>query len=291
MVDLLRVNAPWRSSRKWVCVDFPLRVPAFTMLSLDSDIVARVFAEANRLRLGMQVCKRFRKEFPTALLEVPVRLAVKDFGSFSCRLRQTQGLVLPRFHAANTKRMSLACHLQIEDFHILSLSLAGLEMLERLKLERNGLGREGMLILSLSLPTLVHLRELELSCNDLGPEGARLLAQALPTLRGLERLVLKKNAIGFRGASFLGQGLSYLTQLSHLDLHGNNLSSNGMRALVPSLRSLTTLRSLCLGHNNLRLEGTRNLARVLVMLTQVKRLDMRSNFLGGLFPLNPNPNP
>ena len=118
------------------------------------------------------------------------------------------------------------------------ISLAALSRLRCLDLTRSGLrGQE--VDLAGSLRNLAALERLGLNGNDLGPEGVTDLAAALGSLSCLQRLGLGNNLLGDDGVEVLADALLGQNGMAHslerLDLRKNGITVRGAVALVPAL--------------------------------------------------------
>jgi Ran GTPase-activating protein (RanGAP) involved in mRNA processing and transport len=144
---------------------------------------------------------------------------------------------------------------------ISSLMHAPCQVLRRLCLEHNHIGKEGADALGNMLQTnvtlqalllgsnvirdegLLHIsqgirtpnsamRLLAVEANSITPNGARLLAKCLFAARKLDTLRLSNNALGGDGAAIIGEGLRYTASLTHLDLSGNLLGDKGVTSFL-----------------------------------------------------------
>lgn len=128
------------------------------------------------------------------------------------------GVLLASPHLTDLRALDLSDNALAEQ----AQALAGLPVLEALRLRGCRLGDEGVAVIARAQP-LAGLTTLELGSNALGPDGAATLA-ASPTLRALRSLSLRDNPIGAQGIAALAaspilQGLQQL-DLSHTDARG-----------------------------------------------------------------------
>ncbi len=144
---------------------------------------------------------------------------------------------------------------------ILFLDVCSCQVLARLCLEHNHIGKEGadalgtMLQTNLTLQALLlgsnvirdegllqisqgirtpnsSMRLLAVEANSITPNGARLLAKCMFAARKLDTLRLANNALGGDGAAIIGEGLRHTASLTHLDLCGNLLGDKGVTSFV-----------------------------------------------------------
>jgi Ran GTPase-activating protein (RanGAP) involved in mRNA processing and transport len=146
-----------------------------------------------------------------------------------------------------------------------------------------GMGDEGAAILGRSLtePNVMTQR-LVLDMNSIGDEGIRALAEGLANNTSLQTLHLCCNDIGDEELGALVSSISSngVSQLEELSLCANHIGGLGAKAIASRVND-TCLRKLYLGHNCIRDEGALYLADALqAKESKLEELTLSWNGLG-----------
>ena len=159
------------------------------MQSLDVDLVARLFAEANCFLSGMQVCKNFKNDLPNSC--VPSRLSVKLVARYKSLLAETlvrnHGMLPSSFQASAIREL----HICFENIDELNLTVQCLQ-------------------------SMTQLQTLELSKSRLCTAGAQLLVEVSPALGKLQKLSFLNSKL--EDIAILARMFRNMTQLRHLDM-------------------------------------------------------------------------
>lgn len=186
-----------------------------------------------------------------------------------------------------------------------SLATSPLDALERLKLDGNQLGDDGIKALLGERSSLLNLRELSLKRVGASAQGAHHIAWSAPELR-LRHLDLEGNRVGVQGTRYLAESsrltalesfgmrntdlhddvlwaladAPHLIALEHLDLSKNWLTARGMSHLEnASDDTMPALTRLDLGSNQLEDTGAERLSRW-GGLSKLRELNLRHADIG-----------
>lgn len=112
--------------------------------------------------------------------------------------------------------------------------------LEKLNLDNNKLGADGMkyLAMALSGPNC-KLRSIDLTLNNIGSEGAKALAEGILKNKSLKELELLDNNIGPEGAVFIAK---LLPQLDVLGLRANEIGNAGVQSIANAFKTSRVTR-------------------------------------------------
>eukprot|EP00961_Rhodomonas_salina_P261600 3535689-Rhodomonas_salina.1 len=225
-----------------------------SLLGLPSSVLGRAFP-AERVVLGLRVCKQLRKELlghaGSALLvkradaEIHNIDLVEDLNRVShLKLALRWAGEVHELASASSLRISLV-HLELRhNFSSETPALAAEEVgtlagvvgeckaLVHLDLKQNRIGAEGARRLAGVLGECKALAYLDLSYNDIGAEGAGSLAGMLGGCKALAHLVLSWNGIRAEGAGMLAGALGKCKALAHLDLSRNGIGTEGAGCLA-----------------------------------------------------------
>lgn len=150
---------------------------------------------------------------------------------------------------------------------------------EKLVLDMNCIGNEGIKGLSLGLAKNSSLRSLELYCNDIDHEGVEALMEALKTSK-VERLNLRANRIGPIGAEVLAKELKD-TCLKSIHLGHNSIGDEGAAHIAAALQGTPELpcqlEELSLSFNRLSNKSIRLLGKALTHNKCLKVLNLEGN--------------
>lgn len=174
---------------------------------LSSEQLIELIWPAERLLMGMRVCKSLRR----ALVECSAQVVLQK---------------APDAHPDSEELAADFRRLKDAAIHILW--------------KAQGRGTSNMLLSAISN---VDLRRLELDNCVLGDSGAVMLADVLKRCCSLVHLNVAKNFIGSDGADHLAVACSSLTALAWLDVSDNEMGL-GLRRLTTSLEKCTVLTHL-----------------------------------------------
>mmetsp|Transcript_55568 Transcript_55568/g.84104 ORF Transcript_55568/g.84104 Transcript_55568/m.84104 type:complete len:585 (-) Transcript_55568:192-1946(-) len=237
---------------------------------------------ADKVLLGMRVCKLLRQELPSNAKQVLLVASYADDGYaptyISSRLAafvSCESSLVCRGFPRSFATLRRALRSAVEDgfgAKLVYLDLAGNHFFPEFALEAIGYLLEHS-------PDLHHL---DLSMNPLRDFGAGVLSAAMRNCPALTHVDLSQTCLGAEGIMQLAGGLGRCTELKRLSLSSNAIDGvDAWQNLADALRGCTKLEQLDLHSNPIRAEGARLLAEVLTSrFSALAKLDLSSCELG-----------
>ena len=185
-------------------------------------------------------------------------------------------------HMPHLKKLYLSDNLSIGNGGAVPLitSLLTHNSLERLKLDKTGIGVKDCQALSELLSSSTSPKKLNVSDNALPPEAVQLIISGLHYNSTLEKLDLFKSHFSLQNTISLASVLTTNHTLVHLSLEECDIDSDGACELASALCTNDTLQELNLKRNLIGANGAAAFAEMLLKNKSLKELNLRESSIG-----------
>ena len=158
----------------------------------------------------------------------------------------------------------------------LAVVMSNQHHLEKLVLDNNNLGSNGVVMLSSALCKMNSLKLLNLQNNAISEKAADSLALGISSNFRLEHLYLGSNKLCI-GALKIIRVLKSMSTIKTLDLNDNEMSAVVADELASAITKNSTLQALYIRNNNMATNGIITIAQALSKISTLKSLNIRSN--------------
>ncbi len=218
-------------------------------------------------------------DFPKQLINKleTLDLGANNLDSESC---ETLANLIP--HMPNLKKLSLSNNPSISPGGAVPLitSLITHNSLERLQLNKTGIGVKDSQALSKLLSSSTSLKKLNVSDNAFHPEAVELIISGLYYNTTLEKLDLFNSHFSLQNTISLASVLKTNHTLVNLRLEKCDIDSDGTCHLTAALCTNKTLQELNLKHNLIEVNGAAAFAEMLLKNKSLKELNLRESSIG-----------